>query len=142
MKSIPQFGLPVVDQVFNLASERGLDGDRLARERVEAERARKAAAEYEARMQRLFAECPGFIGADAPAGEGQKGNVVVEPAYAPEAMAWLKRRFHVNENLSLSTDTGLCIEVRTRVRKPPTPGAKRVAVTWAKPQQFELSLGV
>lgn len=141
-KLIPQFGLPVVDREFNLVTERALDGDRLARERVEAIRAEKAAAEYQKRMQLSLAQCPGFIGADAPRGEGFKGNVVVEAGEAPAAMLWLKRRFHVNENISLSTDTGICIEVITRKRKPAGPGARPVKVSWEKPKQFELTLGV
>jgi hypothetical protein len=38
-KPIPQFDLPGTEQVFNLASETALDGERLAREQqAEAER--------------------------------------------------------------------------------------------------------
>jgi len=140
--NIPQYGLPEVDQVFNLAAEQTQDGERLFREKVEAERAAKAAADYQKRMQRVLSDCPGFIGADAPAGQGKQGAVVVDPRMATDARVWLKRRFHVNESLSLTRSDGLCFEVRTRERKPLAPGAKRLKVTWDKPKQFELSLGI
>lgn len=140
--NIPQYGLPLVDQVFNLASETAQDGERLIREKLEAERTAKAAAEYQKRMQRLLSDCPGFIGADAPAGQGKQGTVVVDPRLAVDARLWLRRRFHVNVSLSLTSADGLAFDIKTRERKATAPGAKRVKVTWGKPEQFELNFSV
>jgi hypothetical protein len=126
-----------VGQVFNLISERGIDPERAIRERSEAEAAAAAAREFELKMQRTFAQCPGFIGGDAPSGEHGKGCVVVEPAMAREARDWLKRRFQINETLELS-DQGLCIEIAPRVRR--VRGPNRPAITFAKPEQFTLPI--
>jgi hypothetical protein len=49
---IPQHEFSFVPGVFTLFAEAGTDGDRLARERAEADRARRAA---EAAQARLFA---------------------------------------------------------------------------------------
>jgi hypothetical protein len=126
-----------IGQTFNLAGECGVDPERVIRERLEAESAAAAAREYQRKMQRTFAQCPGFIGADAPSSEQSKGCVIVEPAMAREARDWLKRRFHVNENLELS-DHGLCIEIVPRVRK--ARGARSVRVSFTRPEQFILAL--
>jgi hypothetical protein len=85
------------------------------------------------KAQRTFKECPGFVGSDDPE------HVVVEPALAMEAFQWLKRRFHVNEKVELSTDSGLCIEVRPRVRRSPS-GQRRARVSFAPAEQFKLAL--
>jgi hypothetical protein len=126
-----------VGQIFNLAGECGVDPERVIRERLEAEAAAATAREYQGKMQRTFAQCPGFIGADAPGNERSKGCVIVEPAMAREARDWLKRRFHVNENLELS-DHGLCIEIIPRARK--ARGARSPAVSFATAEQFRLAL--
>jgi hypothetical protein len=53
-------------------------------------------------------------GGDVPTDEQSKGHIVIDPSKAFEARLWLKRRFHINENLELS-DPGLCVEVIPRV---------------------------
>jgi len=87
----------------------------------------------------LLNQCPGFVGADVSESDHCESRVVIEPAYITAAMQWLKRRFHVNENLELSSDTGLTVEIKPRVRSCRTGGVKR-RVTFAKPIQFELAL--
>ena len=47
---IPQHEFLFAGDTFNLALETGLDGDRLARERDEADRARRAAESAQARL--------------------------------------------------------------------------------------------
>jgi hypothetical protein len=47
---IPQHEFLFAPDTFNLALETGLDGDRLARERAEADRARRAAESAQARL--------------------------------------------------------------------------------------------
>jgi hypothetical protein len=120
-------------EVFNLAPEVGADPDRILREQLQAATDRAAAREYELKMQRTFAQCPGFCGSDDP------HHVVVEPALALEAFKWLRRRFHVNERLEVSTDTGLCIEVKPRQRRLPS-GVRRVKVSFGPVEQFTLAL--
>ena len=127
-----------VGQVFNLIGETGTDPARVIRERLEAAIAAATAREYELKMQRTFAQCPGFIGGDAPNGERSRGHVVVDPALAREARDWLKRRFYVNEILELS-DEGLRIEIIPRVRQ--ARGRRRAAIAFDKPEQFKLALG-
>lgn len=135
-----QYEMPVIaTQVFNLAGEEGEDPFRIERERWAAEQAKAEAAEYERRMQRTLAECPGFIGADAPAGPGKVGRVVVEPAHIPAAMAWLKRRFIVAENIELSRDEGLVVDIAPRVRRV-TQGQRPAKVRFGKPEQYSLKL--
>ena len=126
-----------IGQVFNPVSEWGEDPDRVIRERLEAAAASAAAREYELKMQRVFGQCPGFIGGDAPNGERVKGHVVVDPALAREARDWLKRRFYVNDSLELS-DHGLCLEVIPRVRK--ARGSQKLSASFSKPEQFKLAL--
>lgn len=125
-----QFEIPVCGTVFNLASETGEDPLRVEMDRLRAARECEAALEYQKRMQRLLEECPGFVGADP-------GKVVVEPGRIAEAMVWLKRRFHVSESIELSTDTGLCVEIKPRVSKST---GKRSPVRFGKPEQFQFSL--
>ena len=137
-----QFELPGAGEVFNLAGQQSDDPWRLECERwAQAEREREG-REYSARMQLSLAQCPGFIGCDAPASDEGTGRVVVEPAHVFEAMAWLKRRYHVAENLDLSPDNGLCIELKPRVRNKTGCGRPRTKLTvhFGKPEQFELGL--
>lgn len=131
--------LPVAGDVFNLAGELGVDPERIVRERGEIERANREAKAYQDRMQKTFAECPGFIGGDAPRGPGLVGRLVVEPARIVEAYAWLRRRFRVSENLELSQslDNGLCIDV---IPRPPRKSGVWRKQTFAKPVQYELPL--
>lgn len=130
-----QFEIAVVGDVFNLAVEQADDPLRVELDRLRALREQEAALEYHRKMQRLLEECPGFIGADP-------GKVVVEPGRIGEAMAWLKKRFHVNESLELSTDTGLCIEVKPRQRRKPGSTGKRSLVKFSKPEQFDFFSGI
>lgn len=134
-----QFELPAcgLGGVFNLSGETGPDPLRLERERWQRETREREAREYQERMQRTLAECPGFVGADPPASDAATGRVIIEPGMVFQAVAWLKRRFHVSENLDLSTDTGLCVEVAPIVRKK---GVRKVKVTFGKPEQFTLEL--
>jgi len=126
--------LPCAGEVFNLASEVGADPARIIRERIQAATDRAAARTYELKMQRTFAQCPGFIGSDNPS------HVVVEPALALEAFQWLKKRFHVNEKLEVSTDTGLCIEVRPRRRSVAGNRKARAKYVFGPVEQFRLAL--
>jgi hypothetical protein len=137
-RSTPQYDLPGCESVFNLALQTGADPDRIIADQLDAQRRAGEAEEYERRMQRMFEDCPGLVGCDPPRSDASTGKVVVEPARVTEAYAWLKRRFHVNENLGLSLDTGLCIEVRPRKRTKAI--GRRVAVSFEKPVQFELGL--
>lgn len=125
-------------QVFNLAPEAAEDPERVAREKREAEQRAKDAAEFAKRCQRQFEQCPGFIGADAPNGPGLPGRVVVEPAKAPEAMAWLKRRYRVSENCELSGEN-ICLDVIARAAAKPGK-ARTIRADFAKPVQFEFNL--
>lgn len=143
MKPI-QLEVPGVEQAFNLAGETTADGSRLVQEALDRAIAKAAAEEYALRMQRTFAQCPGFIGGDAPDGEQKRGSVTVEPSKAAEARVWLKRRFRVNQDLKLSSADGLVFEVITR-RKPRKSGGQTsppLKIAWAKPVQFELPLAV
>ena len=135
-----QHEFPGSGQVFNLAGERGVDPDRVARELREAEQRRVAAAEYELRMQRKLSECPGVVGFDSPTSPDSLGKVVVEPAHVVEAAAWLKRRFVVSEDLELSGDTGLVFSIAPRKIRLHASGGKRIRVHFDKPTQFELPL--
>jgi hypothetical protein len=127
-------------QVFNLACECGEDPERVELEKREAEQRQRDAAEYAARMQKTFAQCPGFIGADAPPGPGQLGRVIVEPSMATQAAAWLRRRFRVNQNLELDAGEGLAFEVISRPPQNRSGGGSRVRQTFERPIQFELQL--
>lgn len=128
----------IVSSVFNLAMQSGVDPLRLQREAWAREEREREATEYQAKMQRTLAECPGVVGFDAPTCESGRGKVVVEPGRICEAMDWLKRRFHTNENLGLSHDQGLCVEIAPRAAR--RKGQPRRTVNFNKPEQFELTL--
>jgi hypothetical protein len=130
--------LPVAGEVFNLFGEAGNDPVRLAMEAGRRAAEREALLEFERKMQRTLEECPGFCGAEAPCGAAATGRVLIDPAMTAEAIPWLKRRFHVNENLALSHHGGLCVEVKPRARGK--PGVRRGRVSFAKPEQFQLPL--
>ena len=133
-----QFELAGAESVFNLRCECGADPLRVLREQAEAERQRAEAEAYAQKCQKSFEQCPGFIGCDAPRGPAQVGRVVVEPGQVAEAMAYLKRRFRVNQNLELDAGRGLCLEVASRPRS--VRGKRTVRVAFGKPVQFELGL--
>ncbi len=142
MKRKPQFELPGAGEVFNLAGQAAADPWRLERERwAQAEREREG-REYAAKMQLSLSQCPGFVGCDAPISEDSTGRVVVEPGRIFEAMDWLKRRYHVAENLDLSPDNGLCIDLKPRVRTKSGCAKRRskLTVSFGRPEQFELGL--
>jgi len=139
----PQYELANSGEAFNLAVERGVDPERVIRERIAADKARTEAREYQAKMQRMLAECPGVIGWDLPGCECGKGKVTIEPGRIADAMPWLKRRFHVSEILELSTDCGLCVEWSPRRKgkaRIETTKGKRVKVTFGPLEQFTLGL--
>lgn len=136
-KSRHDLDLPVIAvQAFNLSGETGVDPERVERERREAEQRAQEARELEAKMQRTLADCPGFVGCDAGS---VQGRVVVEPGRVTEAVQWLKRRFHVSENLELSSDNGLAIDVQSRTRTCRSGGRRR-KVSFVRVEQFELAL--
>ena len=139
MNSSNQFESACAVEAFNLASERGIDPERVVRDRIAADKARRDAAEYQAKVQRVLADCPGVVGFDLPSCECGKGKVVIEPGRINDAMPWLKRRFKVAESLELSTDQGLCVEFAPRIRRSPTTG-RRVKVTFGRVEQFTLAL--
>lgn len=127
--------MPVIGTTFNLSPETGIDIDRVL-EQQRAQLARECSAkEFHAKMQRLLALTPGFIGADAPHSETAAGRVVIEPAYALDAMKWLKRRFRVAENIELSPDNGLAMDIMPRCRRG---GVKRQKFTGSRVEQFQL----
>ena len=132
-----QLELRPCSDAFNLAGERGVDPVAVVLERGRQAAAAEAAREFERKMQRLLAECPGFVGAEAPGGPASVGRVVVEPGLALEAIPWLKRRFHVNESLALSRDQGLCVEVKPRARS--RSSGRRSRVMFARPEQFQFT---
>lgn len=139
-----QFELAGSETVFNLAGEAANDPWRVERERrLQAEREREG-REHAARVQLTLSQCPGFVGCDAPTSEDGAGRVVVEPGRVFEAVAWLKRRFHISENLDLSPDNGLCIDLKMRVRSKSgcARRGRAVPVTFNRPEQFELRLRV
>ncbi len=127
-----------VGEVINLVVEDGNDPVRLALEAGRRAADLEAARAYADKMQRLLAECPGFVGADAPSCASSSGKVVVDPGRIVEATAWLKRRFHVSENLGLSHDQGLCVEVIPRETRKQS--GKRSKPLFGKPTQFELNI--
>jgi hypothetical protein len=129
----------IVVATQNLIGERGIDPVPVMLERGRQAAAAEATREFKRKMQPLLSECPGFVGAQAPTGPASVGKVVVEPGLALEAIPWLKRRFHVNENLALSHDRGLCVEVKPRARG--RSSGRRGRVTFAKPEQFQFSFG-
>ncbi len=124
--------------MFNLAGQAGVDPMRVLREKWEREERERARREFADKMQRTLSECPGFVGADAPASEEGTGRIVIEPGMIVEAMPWLRRRFHVSENLALSVDQGLAIDLMPRVRRKGSAPRKRI--TFGKVEQFNLEL--
>ena len=88
---------------------------------------------------KLIQRCPGLVGVDLPIGQRSPGKVIVEPGRIEDAMKWLKRRFHVNKNLELSTDVGLCVEVIPKVRRKQSGNGLRVQVSFEKTKQFEFN---
>jgi len=132
--------LPCAGDVFNLVNEVADDPWRLERERWALAEAQELARQYQERMQRVFSQCPGFIGGDAPSSEKGCGRVVIEPQSVMDAVPWLKRRFHVSENLDLSADNGLVIEIKPRRRGQQQAGGRKVKVSFDKPVQFELGI--
>lgn len=125
-----EYGMDGVNEVFSLHAECGLDHDRVARERAEAEA-------YSSRCQKVLEKCPGFIGCDAPPGPGKSGRVVVEPGLIAEAMAYLKKRYATNKRVDVDAGRGLCVDIVTRQARGV---AKRCRVSFEKPVQFELQL--
>ncbi len=142
MKSLRNMGNPEFSfarTAFNLIAERGDDPERIRREAEETVRRQREAAEYQEKMQRKLTECPGFMGADLPAGPGCKGTVVVQPGLVREANDWLRKRFAVSESMELSEADGIVLQIIAR-RKSVTRGERRVKVSFGQPQQFELPL--
>ena len=127
--------MPLAASCFNLALETGIDIDRQLVEQRAALARECAAKEFAAKMQRQLSECPGFIGGDVPQSVESAGRIVVQPSMTLEAVAWLKRRFHVAENLEVDGGNGLCIDIKPRNRKA---GGKRQKFMGSRVEQFQL----
>lgn len=138
----PERELPFAAAAFNLITESGVDPVREIMDKLREAEARAKAREYELKMQRVFAECPGFIGGDAPQGERSIGNVVVDPARVVEARGWLKQRFILNDVVEIdSAAGGIRIEVAPKPKRVRAARVRAVApVNFNKPEQYELSL--
>lgn len=144
-KSPTQFELGPVGQEFNLVTETGDDPLRVILDNLHRAAERAAAREYELRMQRLFSECPGFLAGDAPGSELGTGHVVVEPAKAVDAVAWLKRRFLVSDKMQVETAAGgLRIDLAPRPKRGGANGKRQVRrkidCLFSPPEQFSLDL--
>lgn len=126
---------------FNLAGERGEDPDRILRERREAEKRQREAAEFQAKMQRRLEECPGFIGGSMPTGPGACGSVVIEPECIKAAMPWLKARFRVNCAAGIESTGELRVQIAAKAIARKTAGVRIVKASFEKPVQFTLELG-
>ncbi len=87
---------------------------------------------FQKRVLRKLEAVPGFIGADAPMGEGCLCYVTIEPNCVDAALAYLSRRFHVGE-LDVSAGVGLVVELVPRSRKTPS---RKMALAKAKPVQY------
>ena len=136
----PERELPFAAAAFNLFGETGDDPLRIMRERDARLALQREAELYKQKMQRVFADCPGFLGGDAPNNPAATGRVVVELGRSVEALAWLRRRFHVNESLELDRAIeGLAFEIKPRQRSA-SVGGKKFSVTFARPEQFQFVL--
>ena len=124
--------------VFNLHVQHADDPLRVEMDRLRAARAREDARAYEVKMQTTLEECPGFQGVEGLTGPDAIGTLMIDPRQVAEAMPWLKRRFHVDENLELSHSFGLCVEIQAR--GPRKVGVRRKPV-FGKPVQYEFALG-
>ncbi len=138
MKPVIQYELESCRAAFNLMVEEQADPVRLMHEELASNQARLQAEEFERKYQRQLSECPGFTTCDAPRGPDVVGRVVIEPGMIEQAIPWLKRRFHIAETLELSTDLGLCVEVKPRIKS--VTNKSRAKVSFKKPEQFILEL--
>lgn len=138
-KKTLQRDLPVVGDCFNLVQETGDDPLRVILDRLHEASEKAAAREYQLKMQRTFAECPGFLSGDAPASELGRGYVVVLPETLADALPWLRRRFVCSETMEFDRlEGGLRIEIAPRPKKG-SP-RRRVKVNFQRPEQFNLNL--
>jgi hypothetical protein len=65
--------------------------------------------------------------------------VVVDCSRAIDAVSWLKRRFHVDEHLEPDEAAGgLRVAIKPRVKR--APGQRKVKVSFAPAEQFNLPL--
>lgn len=134
-----QCELPQAGEVFNLAGQAADDPWRIERERIAAEDRRREAEEYRRRAQLTLEQCPGFCGCDAPSGPGITGRVCISPARVAEARVWLKRRYHVSENIGLSQGDSLVFEIAPHNRRL-SGGTRRTKVRFGPVEQFTLAL--
>ena len=128
--------LPVAGVVFNLASERGIDPERVVRETAAARAARIEAEAYREKMQGKLAMCPGFVGCYPPASVDSPGKVTVQPSAVDDAVDFLKRRFVVGE-VGWKKGFGFTVEILPRSRRSGLRPSQRLAKSRA--QQFELA---
>jgi hypothetical protein len=131
-----QFELRPCADAFNLIVEQGLDPVRVAMDRARQQQAAAEAAEFRRAMQRTLAECPGFVGCDAPAGQDHSGQVDVDPARVFEARAWLSRRFEVDRDFELN---GAAKSIGLRILPRQRRNAARKRRSFGV-EQFELAL--
>lgn len=139
-KLIPQPELSCAVEAFNLASQSGIDPDRVLRERWAQEKREQEAREHERKMQRLLDECPGFTGGEMPRGPGLPGSVTIDPVCTKQAMDWLKRRFRVDSHAGVEATGELRIKIVARVTQKTIDGAKRPRVSFKPVEQFVLPL--
>lgn len=140
-KRANQFELRTVGEEFNLVTETGEDPLRVMMDKLREAEERAAAREYELKMQRVFSDCPGFIGGDAPKSEISRGSVIVKPDCVTDAVRWLRKRFHVADTVEVDLALeGVRVDIvpRVRVRKGTT--RKAVKVDFGATVQFDLPL--
>ncbi len=142
MKRNPnQLDLPINSGEFNF-QERRYENHSVRVTLSDLDRAieQAKAREYGLKMQRVFAQCPGFIGGDAPETERSTGWVVVAAASVTDSVKWLKRRFQVNPKMEVDGFLeGLRIEIAPRRRPVMREGKRQVIkVDFNPPEQFTL----
>lgn len=92
---------------------------------------------FQQRMARLFDKCPGAVSAELPASERASGRILIDPVCVREARLYLRRRFHVNSQVTIESTGEISFEIVARIRNPQLR-AKRVTVLFRRPEQFEL----
>lgn len=120
-----------------------LAGDHVRKTLDDLHKAVEVAAlrEYQLKVERIFRDCPGFIGASVPEKPGASGWVTVQGDRIGDALPWLKRRFHVNPAIELDVaSNGIRFEIKTRTRR--ASGVRNTGPVFGKPEQFRLPLVV
>lgn len=136
-----QLELPRSSDFFNLAPESGADPVRVTLDQLHAEARLQAARDYERKMQRTFEDCPGFQGGIAPSSAQAHGWLVVSADKIQEAMPWMRRRFIVNESVTVDkSGLGLRVEFAPIMRRPGMKQPRKAKVKFTPPEQYNLPL--